>query len=436
MRTTVESDSPTKKRLVIEVEPSEIAPIYDVTMKRLAREVKVPGFRKGKVPKALIESRIGKEAIKDELLRDALPAFYEQAAAEQSLRPVTYPDLQLTTYEEGGGLTFTATVEVRPEIALPQYTAVAVDRPSDAATQEEIDTQIERLRDRFSTLEPVSRTAMSGDHATIDINSTLHDEQIEQASAQDLSYELGSGSFVPELDNELEGTRAGDILKFNATLPAQMGEPHGGSEVTMTVIVKEVQRKNPPDLDDEFAKIASEFDTLAELRADLAERISSVKKVEADIAVRNRLIEQLIDMTEVHVPESLTAHETEHRLAGLIKDLERAGLTIEAYLESSNATQEELVENYRQSAEKNLAADFFLDAVAQAEELKVAPEDIEQEVLSIAARTGTDPDKLVKELSQSGRINALAGDILRRKALEYLVENAEINEEPAQSAGS
>jgi trigger factor len=435
MKTIVERESPTKVRLLVEVASDELAPFYEETVRRLGREVKVPGFRKGKVPKAVLETRMSRDAIRQEMLRDSLPKLYAEAVKGEEVRAVTLPDIEVTSFEEGTPLTFTATVEVRPEINLPQYKGIEVTRPDSAATDEEIDEQVERLRQRFGSLEPVARNAARGDYVTIDLKAYQHDVKIDEASAEDFLYEVGSAAFVPELDDELEGKRTGDILKLNAKLPESFAS-HPGEEVSFSVIVKEVHAKRLPALDDDFAKTASEFDTLEELKADLRNRIEAAKKIEAGVEVRNRILEDLISRADVPLPESMVAHETQHRIERLVRDLQRAGLTLDKYLEAGQRTQEQLVAAYREVAEKSLAADLILDAVAKAEGIEAAPEEVSKEVAMIAESMEADAAKLEKDLADSGRLNAVAGDILRRKALDYLVEHANLEAEALKLATS
>jgi trigger factor len=425
MKTTVERESPTKLRLLIEVEPDELAPLYESTLQRMGREVKIPGFRKGKVPRTVLEARVGKEAIRGEVLRDALPTLYARAADEETIRPVTLPEIEVTDYEEGEPLKFTATVEVRPEVKLPEYTGIEVSRPDTAVTDEDVNRQLDQLRERFGTLEPVARNAAKGDYVTIDLQSYRHDVRIEEGSAQDLVYEVGSGSFVPEMDAELEGKRAGDILKFNAVLPERFG-PYGGQEVTFTLIVKEVQAKRLPKLDDEFAKTASEFDTLEELKESIRRQLEAVKSAQADSEVRVRVIEDLVERTDLPLPEAMVTAETEHRLAHFARDLERVGITLEQYVAQANTSNEELVRAYRNVAERAVAAELILEAVAKAEGITIEPEDIDKETARLAALTGRTLEQLREELDEAGTVDELAGDILRRKALDFLVEQAKI----------
>lgn len=426
MKTTVERESPTRLRLAVEVETEEVSDLYRETLGRLAREVRIPGFRKGKVPRPVLESRIGKDAIREELVRDALPGLLSRAIAGERLRPVATSGVEVLSFEEGGSLTFAATVEVVPEIRLPDYRGVEVEVEPSAATDEEVGEQVERLRDRFSTLEPVPRPATGGDHVLLNIDCYRHAEQIEAASAKDLLYEVGSKGLVPELDAELEGKRAGDIFKFNAVLPERFGEPHGGQEVSFQVLVKEVNAKRPPELDDEFARTASEFDTLGELRAELARRIEAFKGLQQESQVRNQIVEDLLDRTDIAVPEALLDREMRARLGALLSDLQRHGVTLEQYLEQAGISEDELVEAHRRGAERAIAAELLLEAVAQAEGMEVAPDELREEIGRIAGSLKRPEGDVARDLAESGRVERLAGDILRRKALDYLVQNARV----------
>ena len=427
MKTQIEREGPTTLKLIVEVEPGELAPLYEQTLKRLGREVNISGFRKGKVPRPVLETKLGKEAINEEVLKDALPALYARAAAEEQLKAITLPDIEVKKFEEGAPLEFTATVEVRPEVALPQYKGIEVERPSGEPTQEELDEQLELLRGRFGTLEPVMRPANEHDFVTIDLNAYRHDEKIEEATAQDLVYEVGSGMVAPQLDDELKEKRAGDIFKFNAKLPEGAGK-FGGEEISFTVIVKEVQAKRLPELNDEFAKTASEFETLDELKEEIRKRVEAAKLVEADVELRNRILEDLIDRSDIAVPESMINHEVQHRLSHLLNDLKGAGVTVERYLQSQNATEEQLVAAYRKSAERSIAAELILEAVAETEGIKVGDEEINNEIEKLAERVNEDPKVIRKQLEDGGRVAQLAGDILSRKALNFLVEQAEVKE--------
>jgi trigger factor len=434
MKTTVERESPTKVRLTVEVEPTEVDELTTKTVRRLGQDLKVPGFRKGKVPRQIIESRMGRQAIRQRMLEESLPTLYTEATRSESLRPVSSPELDVEEFE-GDSLVFTATVEVRPDIRLPEYTGIPVERPSSKATREEIDDRLDVLRKRFATLEPVARNAEKGDHVLIDIRASHHDEKIEEASATDLMYEIGSGTLTPETDDELTGKRAGDIVKFNAVLPERLSGEHAGQEVTLTVIVKEVNARRLPALDDDFAKTASEFDTLEELKNEIRARIEEYKGVQAEREVTNRVLDELLDITEVPVPQSLIDAEAKARMDSLMGEVRRHGMTLPGYLEVVNMSNEELVSSQRRGAERSIAADFLLDDIAKAEQLSVTRAEVDEEIDQLARRSGRNADELRRELAREGRVEALAGDILRRKVLNYLVEHAEITDEATEDAG-
>ncbi|HEY2668153.1 MAG TPA: trigger factor [Actinomycetota bacterium] len=428
MKTTVERESPTKVRLLVEVEPSEIDKLTSDTVRKLSQEFKVPGFRKGKVPRQILESRMGKDAIRQRMLEDSLPRLYTDAAKEESLRPVATPDIEVTDFE-GDSLSFTATVEVRPDLHLPNYRELEIERPSTKATREEIDDRLDVLRKRFATLDPVARNAETGDHLLIDVKTSIHDQKIDEASANDFMYELGSATLAPELDKELTGTRAGDIIKFNTTLPERLSKDHGGKEATMTVIVKEVNAKRLPDIDDDFAKTASEFDTIEELEGEIRDRIEEYKGVQADREIRNRLLDELIDLAAVPVPESLVQAEADARMEALLREVRQHGMSLPDYLEVLKMNEDELRTAQRRAAERSIGADFLLDEIAKAEGMNVTRAELDEEVEHLARRAGKTPDELRRDIVQAGRVEALAGDILRRKVLDYLVEQANITDE-------
>ncbi|GAC1362248.1 MAG: trigger factor [Actinomycetota bacterium] len=415
-------------RLLVEIEPHEVEKLTTETVRKLSQDIKIPGFRKGKVPRQIIESRMGKEVIRQRMLEDSLPRLYTDAARSESLRPVATPDLEVTDFE-GDTLAFTATVEVRPDVTLPNYLDIEVERPSTVATREELDDRLDVLRARYATLEPVARGAERGDHVLVDIRASQHDQKLEEASTSDLMYEVGSGNISPEMDTEVAGKRAGDIIKFNAILPERLSADHGGEEVTLTVMIKEVNAKRLPEIDDSFAKTASEFDTLDELEAEIRSVIEEYKGVQADREVTNRVLDELIDITDIPVPPSLVDSEVEIRMRSLLQEVQRYGLSLEAYLEQVKMTKEELEAAQRKGAERSIAADFLLDEIAKAEGMSITRGEIEEELKRLATRAGRSTDELRREFSEQGRVEALGGDILRRKVLNYLVEHAKIIDE-------
>lgn len=431
MKTDRTQESPSKVRLSIEATAEEVAPALDRAFRELAGEVKVPGFRQGKVPRRILEARLEPGTIREAALREVVPALLLEAVKAENLVPVAPPSIEVAAYEVGGGIAFDATVEVRPEIRLPDFSSLAVARPSIAVTDEDVEGQIGRLRERFATLETVQRPAESGDFALVDLRTYVHDKTVEEASASDLLYEVGAERLSPDLDRELSGKRTGDILKFNTTLPEGFAGEFAGKEVSMQALVKEVRRKVLPEADDDFARSASEFETLDELRADLRARMEQVKARQADLEVRGRLLEQLVDLTGVEPPESLVQDEMAH-LAGEFRErLGKAGVTLDGYLQASGETAESLEAGLRAQAERSVRARLVLDEVVKREEIAVTGEEMGRELLLHAQELGVEPGELRKRLERSERLGAVAGDILRRKALDLVVGRAEIRTEDA-----
>jgi trigger factor len=435
MKTSVTHEGPTKVRISIEATPEEVAPAVGRAFKRLADEVKVPGFRKGKVPRPVLEARVGADQIREATLQEAVPQLYRDAMADSEVQPITVPEIEVTSYDEKDGLVFDALVEVRPEIRLPDFASITVERQPDAVTDSELDEQLERLRDRFATLETVARPGRRGDFALIDLKGYVHDRQIEEASATDLLYEIGSGRFVPELDTELEGKRQGDILKFNATLPPTYPGEFAGTEITFQVLVKEMRQKNLPALDDEFAKTASEFDTLEELRADLRTKIGEIKRVAVEADVRNAVLEKVVSDAGVAVPEALVNEEMSYRLSRFSDQLRRAGVSLDQYLERSGQTEEQIEADLRGQAERNVAAQLILEEVGKRESLTASDSEVASELDQHAQSLGRDAAEVRKSLESNGRLGALSADIIRRKALDLIVERADIKEAEPGKAG-
>ena len=429
MKTSLTRDSASKVRVQVEATSEEVEPAVERAVRSLSNEIKVPGFRKGHVPRKVLETRLGADALRDAVLREAIPELLQKATEEETLAPIAPPQVEVTTYDLGKDLTFEATIEVRPEIELPDFALLSTTRPSSKATPEEIDDQLQRMQDRFSTLETIGRPARVGDYLLVDIHTTLHGNEIAELSGNDQLYELGTAWPVKELDDELTGKRTGDIVKFNATIPEALGGEHAGKEVTFQVLVKEVREKNLPALDDEFAKTSSEFETLDELRADLSQRIEKVKAIQSDAEVRNRILEQVLDDVEVEAPDSLVQSEMAYRLQRLEEQLRSAGMTLDQYLSSQNLTEEQIETDLRSQADRNVRAQLILEEIGRREGFQVSEEELREEVRYHAETLRTDPAQLAKELGERGRLMAIAGDIIRRKALNLLVERAEVKDE-------
>ncbi len=429
----ISSERLDKNRVKLRVEAPEgsLKPALDAVYRRWAGEIKVPGFRKGKVPRQIIDARVGPEAIREEALRDALPDLYRDALAAEELEAIAPPEIEVLEFDSGAPLLFEAIVDVRPEITVPDLSSISIEAPPSEVTDEELDEQLDRLRDRFAELEPVGREARRGDFVLIDLKGYRHDEPVEGASAPDYLYEVGSRSGPPRLDEELEGARPGAILKFNDTLPPDAGEL-AGQEISFTVLVKEVKVKRLPPLDDELAKTMGEFDSLDELKDDLRERLAGVKKGMVREEIANRALAALVDASDLEPPEKLVDDELGHRIEHFEADLERAGLTMDEYTQRANLTDLEVRRDMRRQVERSVKAELLLEEIARTQSFDVTDEDIGREVALLAHRMGRDAKEVAEQVVSSGRLGSLAADIMRRKALEHVVEAINVAGRPAE----
>jgi trigger factor len=407
-------------KLTVEVPPEEFAKDLDRAYRRLAQQVRVPGFRKGKVPRRIIDAQIGRDAVLDEFVHDTVPAYYARAVRDNDLAPISDPEVNVEQAEEGRPLVFTATLEVRPRIAV-DYSNVAVPMPSTDVTEADVEEFIDRLRDRFAELEAVAHPARRGDYVIADVRAYTHDQQLDDLTFTDQLYEVGSEQIVSELDRELEGKRKGEIVKFNAALPESLGE-RAGQEVSFQVLVKEVKAKRLPEVNDEFAKMASEFDTLDELRSDLREKLTEAKRQQARGELRDLTLEEMVSRVDVDLPERLVDEETDRRVEQATERAERAGMTLQQVLESQGWDELRLRRDARAHAERAIKADLVLEAVARQEGLSVTADELQQAVADLARGLGKEPKEIAKVLERSGQVGALAGDIIRSKALDLLVE--------------
>ena len=431
MQTTVETTEPHTVKLTIEVPEDEFGKDLDRTYRAIANQIKIPGFRKGKVPKQIIDTQIGQDAIFEEFVNSSVPAYFRKAVADEDLAPITDPDIDVQQLEPGKPFVFSATVEVRPRLSFEEsdYTGVKVTKPAVEVTEQEIDDWIERLRERFSELEPVGRPVQQGDFVTVDLTVTKGGDKVEQASREDYLYFVGSGEVGEKLDVELVGAKPGAILKVSDALPERFGEEIGGAAVEITVLVKDVKARRLPEVDDEFAKTASEFDTIQQLRDDLLERLTEVKEREAGAALRDLALEAMIDKVDVDLPQSLIDEETDHRIHHARDRAERMGVGLEKMLELQGWDEARLREDSRQHAIRAIKSDLVLEGIARNASLEVTAEEIGAEIAVLAQAYGREPKAVAKDLERSGQVVTLAGDIIRTKALDLLVERADIDTE-------
>jgi trigger factor len=423
MQSTVEETGRHSVKITVEVPPDQFAKDLERAYRRIAQQIRVPGFRKGKVPRRIIDAQLGRDAVLDEFVHDTVPSYYAQAVRENELAPISEPDVSVEQAEEGKPLIFTATMEIRPRLTLDDYKGIVVPAPSTEVTDRDVDEFIDRLRERFAELETVAHPARRGDYVVADVRAYVHDQEVEGLTLADQLYEVGSEQIVPELDKELEGKRKGEIIKFNAKLPERFGE-RAGQEVSFQVLVKEVKAKRLPAVDDDFAKSASEFDTLEELRADLRVTLKEAKEQEARAELRDLVLQELVSRVDVDLPDRLVDEEMERRVEQATERAQRAGMTLQQVLEAQGWDELRLRSDARAHAIRAIKADLVLEAVARQEGMTVTADELKSAIADLASGLGRDPKEIAKALERSGQVTALAGDIIRSKALDLLVEQA------------
>jgi trigger factor len=419
VKAVVEPLEGNKVKLSIEVEEHEFERDIDAAFRKIAREVRIPGFRPGKAPRRILEARLGKETGRVEALREALPNYYSQAVREHQVDVVAAPEIDIKAGQEAGPVSFDAVVEVRPHIQVAGYAGLRVVVPSPAVTPEDVDAQVDRLRGNFGELVPVGRPARKGDHVTVDLQASHGGEPVSGLSTDDFLYEVGSGSVLPELDARLDGARVGDILAFDADVP-------GTGPTSFRLLVKEVKEKVLPDLTDEWVSEASEFDSVAALRADIEERLSALKRVQSALALRNATVEALVELVPDEPPATLVDAEIQRQLHDLQHRLERQGATLQQYLEATGQSPEALVEASRRQAVPAVKADLALRAVADAEGIEPDEDDLEAEIERLAAAYKAKPEQLRRELERADQMPAVRSDWKKTRALEWLLDHVEI----------
>jgi trigger factor len=437
MQTTVERTHEHTVKLTIEVPVEEFESDLDQTYRTIAREVKIPGFRPGKAPKPIIDAQVGRDVVLEEYVNSTVPAYFRSAVSEEDLAPIGNPDVDVEQLEPGKPFIFTATVEVRPrlELTADDYKGVKVERPPTEVSDEEVEAWVERLRRQFGELEPVERPVQDEDFVTTTITVSRDGEPVEQLGREDYLYHVGSAEIGEALDAQLVGKKPGEIVEFTDTIPERLGEEvGGGSEASFRVLVKDVKQLKLPEADDDFATTASEFDTMDQLRDDLREKIREVKEREVQGVVRDRALQAMVDAVEVDIPESLIADETTHRIHHAEERAERYGLSLDQMLELQGWDRDRLAEDSRDHAERAIKADLVLEGIARSEQLEVTADEIGAEITSLAQAYGRDAKEMATQLDRSGQIVTLAGDIIRTKALDILVEHAEITDEAPDAA--
>jgi trigger factor len=428
MQSTVESIEGNKVKLHVTVPAAEFERAIDAAFRKLARDVRIPGFRPGKAPRRLLEARLGTDLAREQALRDALPEYYVGAVTEHDVDVIAMPDIEITAGQDDGDVEFDAVVEVRPVVKLTGYDELRVELPWKPVAEGDVDAQVDALRDRFADLADSEYPLIDDAYATIDITGAIGGEEVDGLTATDFLYRVGSDMVVPELDDELRGTRPGAILEFDAELPERFGE-RAGETVTFRVVVKEAKQKVLPDLTDEWASEASEFDTLDALRDDIRARLDLMQKLQAQMAVRDRVLEEAGSLVPVEAPQPLVDDETRRRIEDMAHRLSHQGANLDQYLAATGQDPQAFVDEVREGAVKAVLADLALRAVVAQEEIEVSDDEVSAEVARVADRLGEKPEKVRRDLERRGALETVRSDVARGKALEFLVEHASVVDE-------
>ena len=425
MKSTVETLSPTRVRLAVEVPFAELKPSLDKAYRSIAGQVRVPGFRPGKVPARIIDQRVGRAAVLEEAVNDAIPQQYTAAVIEHEVKVLGQPAVDVTEFADGEWLKFTAEVDVRPDLQLPAYDGIEVSVDDAEVSDAEIDEQITTMRDRFALLQGVDRGVQTGDFVSIDLLATVDGEEVDGGSTTGLSYEVGSGDVMPGLDEALVDLNKGDTASFHTALVA--GE-QAGQTADIEVTVRSVKEKELPPLDDDFAQTASEYDTLAELRHDIRERLTRMKRLRQGMSARDKVLEALLGASDVPLPESVVMLEADYRKQAMEEQLDQAGLTLADYLEAEERTAEDVDAELRSAAETAVKAQLLLDAVADQEEVGVSDTELTEEAVRRAQQSGMSADQYVARIVEAGQIPALAADVRRGKALILVLSRSKVTD--------
>jgi trigger factor len=430
VKTDVEELSPTRVRLTVEVPFEELKPNLDHAYREVGRQVRVPGFRPGRVPPRVIDQRVGREAVLEHAVNDAVPELYGKAMQEHEMFALGQPEVEITKLDDGKELTFTAEVDVRPKFDLPDIDGLPVTVDDADVADEQVDEYLGALRERFASLKGTDRPVEAGDYVSIDLSASVDGSPVEDAQASGLSYEVGSGNMLDGLDEALPGMSSGDTATFRTELA---GGQYAGQEADVTVTVHSVKVKELPELDDEFAQAASEFDTLDELRSATTAQLSAMRRGSQAEQARERSLDAVLGQLDLPLPENLVREEIDLRERSLADRLRRSGLDRPAYLEAAGTTEEELAEQFDTDARRSVKAGFVLDKLAQAEELGVDQSELSAYVTEQAYRMGVAPDRLAKELTDRNQLGSVVNDILRSKAMTLLADRAAIKDESGRT---
>lgn len=425
MKSTVEQLSPTRVRINVEVPFAELEPDFQRAYKELARQVRLPGFRPGKAPAKLLEARFGREAMLDQVVSEALPARYGQAVAESEVHPLGQPEIEVTKKEYGEELAFTAEVDVRPKLALPDPGALKVSVDPIEVSDEDVDAELQSLRARFGTLTGVDRPVADGDFVSIDLSATIDGEEVPGAAAQGLSHEVGSGRLIAGLDEALIGLSVDESKEFTAQLAT--GE-HAGKDAQVTVTVKSIKQRELPEADDEFAQLASEFDTIEELKANLRDQVGRTKRAQQAENIREAALDTLLEQVEVPLPEAIVKAQVDSALHNALHSLNHDESKLEEVLAQQGKSREEFETETRTAAETDVKRQLLLDALADELEVQVGQEDLTERLVATSRQYGIEPQQLLAYLQENNQLPAMFADVRRALAIAEVIRAATVTD--------
>ncbi len=425
MNSTLETLDDNKVKLSVTIDETEFEPALDAAYKRISKEVRMPGFRPGKVPRKLLEKQFGPAMAREEALREALPGYYSQAIADNDVDVIAAPEIEITGGEETGDVSFDAVVEVRPTVSVTGHEGLKVETVSPHVNDKDIEERMDSIRRQHATLETVERPAADEDHVSIDIAGTIDGEPVPGLTAEDYDYVVGSGAVVAEIDENLRGASAGDSLEFTAEHPAEDDD----STIDFVIGVKEVQESQLPEANDAFAAEASEFETIAELHDDITARIGEAKLNQAIMDFETKTGDALAELVTDDISDALIEDEMENRAQEMAMRLQAQGIGLEQYLQITGTTPEQFREQLREQAGTSARVDLALRSIAESENLEVSDEDLDHELMHLATQLDQPLADVKEQLEAAGRLSAIRSDMRIRAALEWVMDRAEIVDE-------
>ncbi len=425
MKSTTETLSPTRIKLTIEVPFEEFKPSLDAAYKTIGSQITIPGFRKGKVPAAIVDQRVGRTAVLDEAINSALPGWYSQALQDTKIQPLSQPEIDLSKFEDGQPIEVTAELDVRPELELPDVSTIEVTVEDAAVSDDDVEQQLTALRERFATFAEVDRAAAEGDFLTIDLSASQNGEDIEAAQAEGMPYTIGRATMLDGLDEAVTGLKAGESKTFTTQL---VGGELAGQDVEVSVTVKDVKEQQLPELDEEFAQTASEFDTVEELRADLTDRVTRGKRMEQANEARDLVLDEIVGKIDAPLPENLVTEEIDSRRQQIEQQLAMAGVEFQTYLDDEKQTIDEFEADLEKRVRDSLIAQFVLDQIVANEEFGIDDAELSQHIMRRAQQSGEDPNSYIQHIMEHNHVPEMVSEVLRGKALASLVESAKVTD--------